>query len=231
MNQLDSNATMNQLDSRVAFALNSKAISMMGRSCFSQAAATLKDAVSILQQTPAPTTNQESNESLNDTLEKANSRVFHPSQESSLHVAISVTYHDGIVKLSDDHASNEFSLIRIQTVDIDREEALAVLFHNMAISWMYQAESTTQAKNLFQMSLSLLNKLHTAASCPFVMQRFVFLMKNTCNAYVQALEMTGQDEDAVTFKTSFLVQLDQAAAEFAASELFTCTTNAATPAA
>jgi hypothetical protein len=65
---------------------------------------------------------------------------------------------------------------------------------------MYQAESTTQAKKLFQMSLSLLNKLHTAASCPLVMQRFVLLTKNTSNAFVRAMEMTGHEEDAVRNK-------------------------------
>jgi hypothetical protein len=217
MNHFDSNKT--------AFDLNSKAISMMERSCFTQAATTLRDAVSILKQS------QRSNESLNDTLQKANRRVFNPEQASLRHVALNVIHHDGIVQVPADFGPSELSVIRMESVDIDREEALAILFHNLAISWMFQAETTSQAKRLLQSTMYLLNRLYIAASCPFTMQRFVFLVKNTGNAYVRALEMTGQEQEAITFKTSFLAQLDQAAEDLAASELFTCTMNAASPAA
>jgi hypothetical protein len=100
MNQLDSKATfaLSRSDYKASFALNSKAILIIERSCFTQAATTLRDAVSILKQS------QRLNESLNDTLGKANRRVSHPEQVYPLrHAALNVIHHDEIVQVPADY--------------------------------------------------------------------------------------------------------------------------------
>jgi hypothetical protein len=224
---------MNQFDSKAAYALNSLAITMMARSCFQLAADTLKDAVAIMAASQAASSlYHQSN--VAEKLAQANSRIFNPEPASLLPVPvpINIIYHDGAVDVSVDCGSSQFSAIRMEVnEESEPEEAMAIIHYNMAICWLCQAKNVNQAKNLLETALTILNRLHNASHCPFARLRFVVLMRIMSSALAQALELAGLVQEATSLRTGFLVELDSAAKEYATSELFSCTTNAASPAA
>jgi hypothetical protein len=108
---------------------------------------------------------------------------------------------------------------------------LAILFRNTATCWLVQAKNIGQALQLLETALAFLRTLYNADSCLFTQLRLVVLMRNTGNAFARALEMAGQVQEAASLKEPFLAQLDRVAEDLAASELFSCTINAASRAA
>jgi hypothetical protein len=217
---------MDQFESKAALCLNNIAIAMMRRSCFRQASNTLNDALSILHP------KAEINETPNKMLEQANSRVFNP-EKASFPVALTVIHHhNGIVEVPADYGSSDFSVIRIESIDIDKDEALALVVHNIAICCMYQATTSMHAQSCLYMCLSTLEELYNDSHCPFAWNRLVILTRNTGNALVRALEMAGEEQEAISFQTTFLVRLDQVEEQLVASGLFARgIMNAAIPAA
>jgi hypothetical protein len=224
---------MNQFDSKAAYALNSLAITMMARSCFQLAADTLKDAVAIMAASQAASSlYHQSN--VAEKLAQANSRIFNPEPASLLPVPvpINIIYHDGEVDISGDCGSSQFSAIRMEVnEESETEEATAVILYNLAICRLYQAKSISKAKNLLQNALTILNGLYNTSQCPFARLRLVVLMRIMSTALAQALDLAGLVQEATSLRTGFLVELESAAKAYATSELFSCTINAASPAA
>jgi hypothetical protein len=209
---------MNQFDATTFLALNSAAITMMGRSCFQQAEDTLMNAL-------VPS----NKEAVTEKLTRANKGIFSPLQPSLTHIHVGVIHHDGAIDLPEDNPT-KLCMIRMENVDIDGEEATAVMMHNLAICWLCQGK-IANAQKLLQGLLSTLNGFYNASQCPFTTFRVLALLKITAAALVCTLEMALQPEQASNLKTTLLVDLDRASKEISSSALFTCTINAASPAA
>jgi hypothetical protein len=235
-------------DTKAVAFLNSMAITMMGETCYKQAAITLNDASMLLMsQAAAQPGPQRHNEMAAEQFETANRFKFNPEpQQSSLLAFFKVIHHDGTAEVSDEvvqgqEGFDKYSVIRTESGEIGSAELSAILLYNYAICWLCQAKNNDQelsvsqsqreqGMQILQASLTFLSQLYITVHCPFTANRIISLMKATGEALVQALESSGQVEAAASLRTTLLGSLDTAARDIVSSGIFACL-EAASPAA
>jgi hypothetical protein len=230
------NVVDNQFEWNAALALNNRAITMIERNCFRQAAHTLKDALLVMQLCSADDcTRDRLHQQVNEKLQKANRRLFAPEVSSLLPtpVKVKVVHHHGAIDGSahDVLTDQSYCVVRMEPNDTHLQEASDILLYNAAICWMVGCYGKRAAEAL-HMTLDSLSDLYNAASCPFAVDRMLYLLMITSNALVQALEMSGQRERAATLRTTLLVQLRESTQMSVVSGLMSsCALNVASPAA
>lgn len=213
---------------KAAFALNNMAISMIEKSCYTQAFETLKQAATVARS--ASLVDDQGRNGAQQSLEclkLASSRLLRP-ELSPLFVPTSVLMQDVGLNPSDFLPQNRdtgYSLIRMETNGIEFNDddwalAVATILHNFAVAHLCRTRSSEEntfdvklrnaAVKMLGMAGSLLSTIFKDCADPFILPHVIVTMTTVVKTLIHVLESCGQVEEARSYHLT-LLQLSKVA--------------------
>jgi hypothetical protein len=208
---MNTKSLSSRFEYRAAIALNNMAISMLERSCYNQAFATLQDAVSAVKLAVKPHRDCNDQQRVTKILEDANCRASRPDV-SSRAIALTVVSHDAGPSSTDSPpqklSTSATSVIRIETDDVDLLESedyeltTAILLYNLGCAYLCLAHISDNSSlarkqqgagmKLLKVSRSLLARQYNSCEDPFLMCYVVCLNILLLQTLVQASQSSRQ---------------------------------------